>query len=150
MDADYIIDKIVISLMKIRFISEREELEKTNNNNTRTPQLDNIIDKLKTSESIIDGNTNKSQFNEIEKLVYSKKWVNLQYFHKITKIKEYLDKIVTDNNERTKLVSAIGDMINTKKIKYNKHLVYDSSKQQIVSMAMLKQNEKKQYYLDIK
>jgi SOS-response transcriptional repressor LexA len=153
MDTDYIIDKLVISFMKIRFLSEKTELvgkNSNNNTNNRIDQLNNIVEKLNTTESIIDATKNKNSFGEIEKLVYSKKWNNLQHFHKMTKIKEYLNEIIKEKSVKDLLALKISELINDKKLKYVKHIVYNSTQQKITSMPILKQNDKGEFYLDSK
>lgn len=150
MDKDYIIDKLVISFMKIKFISEKTELINASPNDTKIIQLDDIINNLKTTETIIDDIKNPNHFNEIEKLVYSKKWHNLQPFHRTAKIKEYFNDLPIDAKLKAQLLLDMEKLMNDKKIKINKHLVYDSNQQKITSMPMLKINEKQQYYLNTK
>jgi cytochrome c-type biogenesis protein CcmH/NrfF len=149
MDMNYIIDKLVISFMKIRFISEKSELEINDENQSRITQIENIITNLKTIEEDMDKKNNKHDV-EITKMVYCKKWNNLQHFHKMNKISEYLNEFIDNEIVQGKLYGEINNMLLEKKIKYNKHIVYNPLQQKITSLPILKHTEKEGYYLELK
>lgn len=143
MDIDYIVDKLVISFMKVRYLNE-----KTNETEKNT-EISTIIDNLSTVDDKLSIDKNKSKFSEIEKMMYSKKWQYLQHNHKINKINEYLGNIIKDSHIITELCDQICILILDKKIKDKIHLEYDPSQQKIITMNMLKLCDGK-YIIDIK
>lgn len=157
MDLNYVVDKLVISFMKIRFLNEKSDMttncdnEDVNNqlDNNRLENIDNIIHKLNEADDILEKSQKNEYFNEIEKMVYSNKWNNLKQFHKLVKIKEYLDTINMLVTEKDKIFKILEQLLTDKKLKHDKHIVYNSNNQRVTSISILKIDENGKYYIDI-
>ena len=134
------IDKIRDSLNKQRFIDELEFL-KTNDNpeKQRIQMLDKIANGPVHKELTNKSTDIKNYFNDIDKHIYTKPWSKLPVFHKVEKMKEYINETVEKNYEhKEKLIKELTDLLMGKKFTAKKYIDYDQEKCKIVSFSALK------------
>jgi hypothetical protein len=115
----------------------------------RITQLTKIICNLKGTKINPDNAKNKLDkiLNNIDEYTLHKKWSQLQITQKINKIKEYLNDILNDIDNKTDIENKLIELINNGKLKSNKDVIYDSNKTIITQINILKKNSKGKYYL---
>jgi len=137
-------------LYKQRFTNEIDYLSA----NIVDDDADNIhtqrINKLKT---IIDSMVKKEKdniadmFNKIDEFAYKNQWYRLNDVYKLNKIKEYLNEIIKDDDERTDIFEKLTELVNNKKLTTKKTVDYDQAKEKINSISVLKYNKKKKKFI---
>lgn len=118
-----------------------------------------IEERIKLLETVLDQpeiyqNTVQQQrdtiFQEIDKYTYKKQWNKLPSFHKIVKIKEYLDANVQNKKMRDELLKKLTEHANNKRINTKKYVIYDPNKEEILSMPCIEiDDDNKSYKLNI-
>ena len=88
-------------------------------------------------------------FQEIDKYTYKKQWNKLPAFHKIVKIKEFLEVNISDITQRKELLELLTDHVNGGRVNTKKYVIYDPNKEQILSMPCLIINKDNSYKLNI-
>jgi hypothetical protein len=92
---------------------------------------------------------------DMDKYVFTRPWKKLKEFHKIMKIKEYVNKLEYHENitsavvykNREYLINEIVEGLKNKKFVKNKHeIIYDMDKMEILSISCLQFNKKKKLY----
>lgn len=76
-------------------------------------------------------------FKEIDKYTYKKQWNKLLPFHKIVKLKEYMQNNVQDEQMRNELVEKLSKFAEEGRINTKKYIVYDPNAEKILSMPCL-------------
>lgn len=124
-------------LYKQQFINELEHIESTNldNSSDRKEHLLSIINNIDTEPVKKKGL--KDMFENIDKQLYNKPWHHLKPFHRMVKIKEYLNVTIDDNNIKSKLEKEINNLIFSNKLNTKKYVVYDHNLEKIVSFPAL-------------
>lgn len=111
-----------------------QQMEKDTNLD-RINILLNIINEL-------EGNKIKDKihnfFDNIDKLVYKKPWKRLPEFHKIIKIKEYLDEKYKTNDKRNIIEELLINTIKTKDTTKGNYIIYDENICKITDIPGLK------------
>lgn len=127
---------------KIRLNRLKNKLEKENNTNLeRTTQINLILNKLNKKT---DENNLENMFKEIDKYNYMKTWNKLNDFHKIEKIKEFVNENYKNNVD---LENLLIDAINEKKLNTQKHVNYDPLKSKIISINALTEDQDGKFQL---
>ena len=133
--------------------SENNENEEENWLVKRIDQLQSIISNFDNKNKEIDrssGTNITETFDEINEQLYRKAWSRLPSFHKMVKIKEYLNELIDDKDEREKLLKEIEKNISNKKLNTKKSIGYSSKDKKILSMSVIKLDKKtNNYYLNI-
>lgn len=100
-------------------------------NRKKIKLMKNSLDKDKKDDS----NPSLSLFRDVDKFLYRKQWARLPEFHRIVKIKEYINSINELNPKQKKdFVEKIIKKIHSKEIK-NKNIVYDMDKEKIIKIT---------------
>jgi hypothetical protein len=84
--------------------------------------------------------TRDGMFNQLDHYAYNKEWCKLEQFHKMVKIREYYD-FMPSCEFKTYLLEQFNALIVAKQLNKNTHVIYDVSKQKIVSIPALKYNK---------
>jgi len=111
----------------------------------RTQNINIILSKLKSESVPLNNDVNKINTNEqlndlykdIEKYIYRKPWNKLQPFHRITKIKEYVDKNMEDLTFRNQILEELIKLVQDKKLASNNQVKYDPNKEEIEHIPAL-------------
>ncbi len=99
-----------------------------------------------TLESLIDTATKEMNpvqtqkdniFKEFDKYTYKKQWNRLLSFHKIQKIKEYMDANIENEKMRTEIIETMTNLVSEGKINTKKYVIYDRSAEKIISVPCL-------------
>lgn len=85
-------------------------------------------------------------FQEMDKYTYKKQWNKLPVFHKIVKIKEYLEENVPDKKMKKELLEQLTEHANKKGINTKKYVIYDPNKEKILSMPCIEIDEKEKTF----
>ena len=131
----------------------RNELEDTKDKTTVLKlkniikELDNKKEKEKDGMSAAQKDLNK-MFVDINRYVYKKPWAKLPEFHKLVKIREYIDKLMfkSEKNKMATLEDLMEDVrarVLTKKNTVN----YDQTNAQIISIKGLDYDKKSNGYI---
>jgi cell division protein FtsX len=110
--------------------------DETYQKNERYIYLKKIHDDLEKNN--VDSSIEK--FKEINDAAYMKKWNKLSTFHKIHKIREYLDIKIPDEKKRNEVMKTIEDAINEGKLCSCKDVTYDQSERVIKKIIISKNN----------
>lgn len=76
-------------------------------------------------------------FTEIDKHIYKKPWNRLQSFHKIIKIKEYIDTKFGNGTLQNAIILELNKHINDGKLNTKKSVDYDKDLEKIISIPIL-------------
>ena len=106
----------------------------------RTKLLELVLDQPEIYQNTIQQKKDVI-FQEIDKYTYRKQWNKLPAFHKIVKIKEYLEENVSDKKMRKELLTKLTEHANKKRINTKKYVIYDPNKAQILSMPCIEIDE---------
>lgn len=98
-----------------------------------------------------------NMFNEIDKHitahVYKKQWNKLKPFHKMEKLKEYLNENIKEKSIADKLLADFEPHVNKGSINTKKYIIYDPNEEKILSLPCLKiiktDKEDNDYKVDI-
>ena len=151
---DNIIDELMKESKIYRFASELEYVTKNNNNddNKRKEDIQSILRVLQG----IQNNTCTARdklndiYSKIDECSYKKKWTRLQEMQKIKKVKEFLLSLISDTANRHDVETQIIDEIKQGGLKTAKHVTYDITTSNILSIVNLTKNEKTKKYEFIK
>ncbi|AEX61712.1 hypothetical protein mvi_514 [Megavirus vitis] len=136
----YPLDQYIFDLKK-RIGCDRYESSKTYYDNSQTEMKKMNLDEYG---------------KDMDAMVYKKPWNKLKEFHKIMKIKEYINKLtyvkkITNSDMENNKESLIKEIIlGLKSKKFNKNkseIIYDYEKMEITSMSCLDYNKKKGIYV---
>ena len=140
------IDRKKANLLKTRFENELIYLKNENKDdelwmNERIADLEEILkqtDKIEAKADI---------FTEIDKYTFRKPWNKMQPFHKIKKIKEFIENNYENESQdlKTKLLKECEKLLNNKKLGTKKSVVYDPEKEVIESIPAIKINSDKTF-----
>lgn len=79
--------------------------------------------------------------------LYQKTWTKVSQIHKIIKIKEFVNKLlINDENEKDKLIAQLSDLVRKKILTKKNTVNYDSIKGRIISIPNLKYEKNKYFY----
>lgn len=122
----------------------------------------NIEERILNLEKIISeykGNIKKEDdikqkkdnlFAEIDKYTYKKQWNKLPTFHKIVKLKEFINQNYGEGDFQTELISKLSIFADEGKINTKKYVIYDPNAEKILSIpALLVDLNKKTYQFKI-
>lgn len=123
--------------------------KKTNINyssfNDKIIKLSQLQDSLSESDvnEIINDSTSKN-ISEVKEVVYSddylykKKWTKLSNIHKIIKIKEFVSKLLIDNNvDRYNLKNELVELVKSKKLTKTDQVNYDCLNGKVIAIPIL-------------
>lgn len=113
----------------------------------RINDLNLIINKLQEQNNKNVVPKKLTHYEEIDSYMYNKPWKNLQPYHKVVKMKEYLDKYFTDEELKSDLLQELSDLIHSKKLNQAKHLTYDPNNQRILCLKVLQPAKNKKGYI---
>lgn len=138
---------------EIEFLSN-SDLNLSMFNNKDDIVIDNRIDYLKylineTNEKTIaaDTVTDKQKIiNHISKYVYKKHWNKLYKYHKIEKIKEYINEIVQNENLKNNIIKSLTKYITDGYLNNTNSVVYDPNREKILKMPCLNIDYKNNIY----
>ena len=117
MDTYKRINEIKRFLFKKRFLNELADMSSIGLDNAddssniytyRIKQIKTIISNMDENDK--DGIT--KMLDEIEKHMYKKPWNKLNNIHKTTKIQEYLDELIKDDDDRLEVLTDLVEMVN--------------------------------------
>lgn len=113
-----------------------------NNRKVILQSLLNIpIKKIDTAQQQKD-----NMFKELDKYIYKKQWTKLTAFHKIVKIKEYINETVSDNSMKDEIITQLCKCAEQNSINPKKYVIYDPNAEKILSMPCLIIDEEKNTY----
>jgi hypothetical protein len=124
---------------------------------TQQEKLEELIKEFKqvgATQNLSDGmseiDTQKDNLDAINQFIYNKSWNKLALVHKILKIKEYVNKSLSINNEESKkkLIDELVDAIKNKRLSKKDQVNYDEVKAMVISVPSLKHNNGKFYLQD--
>ena len=82
----------------------------------------------------------KNMFSEMTKMVYMKPWKKLPEFHRIVKLKEYIEKNYGNDTDKYKNIeSLLLGAIEKKELGRDDHVIYDTQNCEIISIPILKE-----------
>lgn len=76
-------------------------------------------------------------FKEIDKYTYRKQWNKLMPFHKIVKLKEFINENVKDSKMQTELIEKLSKYAEEGRINTKKFIIYDPNAEKILSIPCL-------------
>ena len=68
--------------------------------------------------------------------VYTKKWNRLPIYHRLQKLRQYMDEKYKDNEKRQDIESKLTKMINDGELKSCKQIQYDSEICKIIKIVL--------------
>ena len=80
-------------------------------------------------------------FQEIDYYLYKKPWLRLQEFHKLIKIKEYVNSLNIKEKDKKQLIELLEKKIKNKELK-NKQITYVPEKEIIIKISGVKELDK--------
>jgi hypothetical protein len=141
------IEKIRIDLFKIEYLNELEDLEFDKTKNTdRIDLINKIINENYTDKVKKTNNSLNNMFDEIEHSMYNKPWIKLQNYHKIIKLKEYIDKTF-DKSQKKNIEKICIDSVNLGNLNKNNKVDYNVNEQKIISITALKKNKNDEFVI---
>jgi hypothetical protein len=102
-----------------------------NNNKDSKSAIDN---KDEIDPSIIPSNATLPMFQQIDYYLYKKPWLRLQEFHKLIKIREYINSLNIKDNEKKNLIELLEKKLKNKELK-NKQITYVPKKEVITKIS---------------
>ena len=79
--------------------------------------------------------------------MYQKSWTKVSQIHKIIKIKEFVNKLLINNeDDKDKLITHLSDLVRKKILTKKNTVNYDSIKGRIISIPNLKYEKNKYFY----
>ena len=119
--------------------------KKTNINyssfNDKIIKLSQLQDSLSESDvnEIINDNTSKNKAEVYsDDYLYKKKWTKLSNIHKIIKIKEFVSKLLIDNNvDRDNLKNELVELVKSKKLTKTDQVNYDCLNGKVIAIPIL-------------
>ena len=121
----------------------------------KTDYYNNLINYSKLND--LDFTTYSEKLNELEELPkeiktkeinkkieltddfhFKKPWIRLQYIHKISKLKEFVSKLLINEEEQEKLIIKLINLLDNKYFMKKDRVKYDKIKGIIVSIPDLK------------
>lgn len=135
---------------KISINSSMPILLKSKNDQNELKLFDRNSDSDNKSTSIEKQNLKISSEEEYsDDYLYKKPWSKLANIHKIIKMKEYVNKLLINNNEdRERLKETLAKLINKKILTKKDMVIYDVHNGRITSIPKLVYKEGK-YYVDL-
>lgn len=95
-------------------------------------------------------------FKEIDKYTYRKQWNKLLPFHKIVKLKEYINEHIKDEKMQKEIIDKLSKYAEEGRINTKKYIIYDPNLEKILSMPCLvmyddknDKNDKNMYSLKV-
>jgi hypothetical protein len=130
---EYILNNLYIQNLILELKKNKQEYSYLENNITSENET------INTTTIITETDNNKSE----DDYVYKKQWNKLNNIHKIIKLKEYVNNLDINNNEKpllkNELIKLIKDKTLTKKYSVN----YDDINCRIVSIPILQYKDNK-------
>lgn len=80
----------------------------------------------------------KNKIEIVDDFHFKKPWIRLQYIHKICKLKEFVSKLLIDEEEQEKLIIKLINLLDNKFFMKKDKVKYDKIKGLIVSIPDLK------------
>ena len=121
----------------------------------KTDYYNNLINYSKLND--LDFTTYSEKLNELEELPkeiktkeinkkieltddfhFKKPWIRLQYIHKISKLKEFVSKLLINEEEQQKLIIKLINLLDNKYFMKKDRVKYDKIKGIIISIPNLK------------
>lgn len=102
--------------------------------NERKGDLEEIIGSINDKKK----SSMEEMYIEIEKYIYKKPWGRLSQYHKMEKIKEYMEEHEKDPVRRKKIVKEMEEYIYSKRLGSKKSVVYDPKIERIIKIPALK------------
>jgi hypothetical protein len=134
------IDLLHTSLYLKRFENELEYLISINTkDNNRVTQLKEIIQDHKNNN--IENKKEPTYMSIIEQNLYKQPWNKLKPFHRVVKIKEYVESAYEGCSFQKKLLNDLNILITDNKLSTDKSVKYDTVTQKIVSIPAIKFNK---------
>lgn len=99
-----------------------------------------------TSHVVSSEDNKKQLIDEMEKHIYKKQWNKLTPFHKIVKIKEYMNEHYKDLSMCADITEELVNYIDDGKINTKKFVVYNPNEEKILKLPCLVINSKKNSY----
>jgi hypothetical protein len=113
--------------------------------------------KLSNTEEIIKDSSNKNNSSESQEVIYSddylykRPWTKLSNVHKIIKLKEFISKLlIDDQDEKDNLKKQIVKLVNCKVLTKKDKVKYDNIKGRVIAIPMLTYKNKKYQLKKIK
>lgn len=162
MDIPQIIDKLRLSFELFKFQNEQQSLTNIvgslKNTNKEQDKIEITEDRLVKLDAIIKNiqekqskylKSKKSLFEDVDKMMYSREWKYLTPIHRSTKITEFLEETIPDDNIRADLIDKFNKLVFDKKLNTNKSVIYDVASHKITDIPVLKY-ENESYQIVIK
>lgn len=136
-----VIDKIIEKNTKdkydniLKYNNNLSELSKTNIKNICCNKL-NEKKKVKESE----------KSNEYYNLIYQNHWHKLKPIHQKTKLKEYINNLSTNEDNKKNILNNIFSAIDNKILTKKSNVKYDHIQKSIIKIKGLNYNEKNRLY----
>lgn len=116
----------------------------------RKQSLENMLKIEPTVVTNKPKETKEDIFKEIDKYTYRKQWNKLIAFHKIVKIREYINEHVTDLEMQKEIIEKLKVYAEENRINTKKYVVYDPNAEKILSFpCLIIDNEKNTYQIKI-
>ena len=121
----------------LRFTNELEYLKK--NKPDEISKIENIQTFLDTSKTSIPKKENKMDklFDEIDKRAFNKPWNKLTSYHKLIKLKDYIQESF-DANKAQELIKTVTLQLEEGKLSSCKDVIYDQSTEKIKNIPKFK------------
>jgi hypothetical protein len=120
-----------------------------NKNNKFNKYLDDVIndsdDEITSTQSISTSNNITILSETVEDYYYKKQWNKLNIIHKKIKIKEFINNLMIQKEEKKKLINNLMKLVNDKKLIKKNDIEYDVINGKIISIPILKCNNNKYY-----
>jgi DNA repair ATPase RecN len=126
---------IEIERIKKKFFIQRlkSELEELNENDPRYDYISKIYNELTSSSNDLN-----KMLDEASNNVYTKKWNRMPNYHKMQKIREYLDETRKYDPKRNEIEKLLMERIKDGKLNSCKFVDYDSTTFKIKKITLSK------------
>lgn len=155
MDISTQLEAIKISNFNRKLATELDYWKESGNTNIFSNPDINVENRLKllekiTGQPVKQHDTVQQQrdniFKEIDKYTYKKQWNKLIPFHKIVKVKEYINENVKDSKMQKELIDKLSAYAEEGRINTKKFVIYDPNAEKILSMPCLVVDTNKNTY----
>lgn len=119
---------------------------KTNNFYKVDIQLKNLEDQNFPTNITEKENKKQQMINEMEKYIYKKQWNKLTPFHKIVKVKEYIEEHYSEHSLKKSIIGNLVDFIEAGKLNTKKFVIYNPNEEKILKLPCLTINDSKNTY----
>lgn len=136
------LDELARSLKLYRFRNELNFYKSQNDekNLIRIEKLTKIINSLESTQLVQNKDKIQHAFDDGYKFVYMKPWRRLQDFHKVVKIKEFVEERYKDEKNKGIIEKMLLEAIEKKQLNKDNYVKYDQNISKIIDIPALKQD----------